>query len=637
MLRSVLESTDPDSPARRIAAAASATSEVFSDRARAETEATQSLLGRLRQLRLELAGTVASAGTDFKRFAASELLASVDALIDDALRDIERTTRATMIKAGALGAATVDHPLDAARIAVTSGPALDAALVTSAFDNTVDLLSASMRQYRDTSAQLARRVATTGLSQHEAMSRLAQQIGGSEFESVMFQAERIMRTEVGRTFNAATWARMSRLAGELPFLRKGWRSSRDGRTRQGHREAGARYARGSGIPVAELFQVRVYQEFPRKPGAPAQVGKLIGIAHLRFPIDPEVTPPGRIGAGATIMCRCNAFTDLDAAGLSSFNANRSRGVAVVVPPPPIVEPVALPPTPPKPKKPKAPRAPLTAEQAAAKLAKASKVSDLKIAAANAAYEAQRAVVVASDWKDESARERLRELGAKLVKISEAARKLQRRIVYVEADKRVSIAERWNPKDKDEFNDGYSWSQEKGRQYSNVAKVRKRMRDAIRETEKIVGYGSFGRDVLVKRARDQFGTVVDRAFAQAADNSINLSSNEEGHVIAHELGHLLEFNTADLRSAAFRFLERRTAGEETVPLSKFGTGYASHEVTKPDKFTSPYTGKQYFVGDHRYASEVVSMGVEYMYRNPAKFAREDPDYFAFIYNALRGRF
>jgi hypothetical protein len=41
--------------------------------------------------------------------------------------------------------------------------------------------------------------------------------------------------------------------------------------------------------------------------------------------------------------------------------------------------------------------------------------------------------------------------------------------------------------------------------------------------------------------------------------------------------------------------------------------------------------------YRYATEVVSMGVEYLYADPAKFARDDPEHFRFIVNLLRGIF
>jgi len=49
---------------------------------------------------------------------------------------------------------------------------------------------------------------------------------------------------------------------------------------------------------------------------------LIGTALLRFPIDPQAQPQGRIAAGATIMCRCNGFIDFDLADFAAYSAKQ---------------------------------------------------------------------------------------------------------------------------------------------------------------------------------------------------------------------------------------------------------------------------------------------------------------------------
>ena len=60
------------------------------------------------------------------------------------------------------------------------------------------------------------------------------------------------------------------------------------------------------------------------------------------------------------------------------------------------------------------------------------------------------------------------------------------------------------------------------------------------------------------------------------------------------------------------------------------------MTKPDKFIDPYMGKQYKKADGSYyATEVVSMGLEYMHSAPATLAMKDPEYFDFIFNLARG--
>lgn len=92
-----------------------------------------------------------------------------------------------------------------------------------------------------------------------------------------------------------------------------------------------------------------------------------------------------------------------------------------------------------------------------------------------------------------------------------------------------------------------------------------------------------------------------------------------------------------------------------------SNYDPGEVTRKDKFTNPYIGKLYIaakwnpmtkrwvenidpfdtnlsmkaVAQRVEATEVLSVGIESMVEDAAKFAREAPDYFDFIYNLLRG--
>ena len=42
------------------------------------------------------------------------------------------------------------------------------------------------------------------------------------------------------------------------------------------------------------------------------------------------------------------------------------------------------------------------------------------------------------------------------------------------------------------------------------------------------------------------------------------------------------------------------------------------------------GKRYANGD----TEIISMGLEYFYSDPLKLAKDDPDYFMFMYDVLR---
>lgn len=124
---------------------------------------------------------------------------------------------------------------------------------------------------------------------------------------------------------------------------------------------------------------------------------------------------------------------------------------------------------------------------------------------------------------------------------------------------------------------------------------------------------------------------DRAYALVGDvKHIYIFKNDKPRTVVHELGHVLEHHNPQIQQAAFDFLNRRTRGETPVPLKKYSDFYGDDEMTTPDNFTSPYVGKRY---QHK-STEVVSMGLEYMYADPVQFAKDDPDYFDFIYNLVR---
>jgi len=101
---------------------------------------------------------------------------------------------------------------------------------------------------------------------------------------------------------------------------------------------------------------------------------------------------------------------------------------------------------------------------------------------------------------------------------------------------------------------------------------------------------------------------------------------------HELGHALEGKDPEVARKAREFYDRRTEGYPVEPLKKYNDSYDPHEMTKRNKFEDPYMGKIYKHG----ATEIVSMGLEKMWEDPARFAKKDPDYFDFMYNLLRGR-
>jgi SPP1 gp7 family putative phage head morphogenesis protein len=104
-------------------------------------------------------------------------------------------------------------------------------------------------------------------------------------------------------------------------------------------------------------------------------------------------------------------------------------------------------------------------------------------------------------------------------------------------------------------------------------------------------------------------------------------------VVHEIGHALENYSSSWVNSRTEWMAQRTAGEQARPLRELrpDSGYQADEVAKPDKFRDPYIGKVYA---DRGASEVFSMGLQYLYEDPGAFARKDPDMFRFIVRALR---
>lgn len=643
------EAGDADAPASRAAAGAAAGREVLQDRLALERDGVATLLKRLTQLKRELLGILNAAGaSEFRKFTASSLVAEIDGLIADATADMSASTRATFHQALDIGTNAVDAPISGARIAIGGAPQLDRTLVTHAFDNTVDLLSEPMRQFRNQVVQGVRRAATAGESSYTEIRKLSASIEKQGFDAAAFKAERIVRTQLSRVLNGATFDRLAALAGDMPFLRKGWRASKDNRTRRGHAEAGKQYQRGQGIPIAEPFRVNVYQEFPGKA-----VTKLIGVALLRFPSDPETTPGGRIAAGATILCRCNAFVDFNLAELDAFSTSRSKTVTVPGPGPVPLDTPIVPPVVPREPRPRTPKTPMTAERARAKLETlatrtTAKASELRrrYRDANQAVD-ERLMAMYRVAADDPAR-------AELSRLYDEAKALQRALA-IEVDKATAIAARRarailavektrTLEITPEF-PSPTTSFASGKSRRAIVASQQKVRDVLTDIGRLLDRDlSVGR-LTVDRAKNYgTGAYERRAFAvdsaemagrYRSPNSINIDKEPTPDIIAHELGHILEFNNPSVREAALQFLERRTHGEPARTLNALtGTrGYGPWEVARKDKFIEPYIGKDY--GAARY-TEIVSKGLEYFYREPARLAREDPDMFDFIFHLLRGQ-
>lgn len=112
-------------------------------------------------------------------------------------------------------------------------------------------------------------------------------------------------------------------------------------------------------------------------------------------------------------------------------------------------------------------------------------------------------------------------------------------------------------------------------------------------------------------------------------TITMATDDPGTLI-HEMGHWIESSVSGIANEAKRFYNSRTEGEKTVKLKTFDPTYGNDEITKVDQWINPYMGKVYSDG----STEIISMGLELMYRNPVYLAKKDPEMFDFIYSVVR---
>jgi len=111
---------------------------------------------------------------------------------------------------------------------------------------------------------------------------------------------------------------------------------------------------------------------------------------------------------------------------------------------------------------------------------------------------------------------------------------------------------------------------------------------------------------------------------------------------HELAHHIEGGHRLILEATKRFLARRSRGGAPERLRDLtGMDYRFDEITLKANWATRggkhYVGKFYgpSLGE-AVATEVISMGLERLYRDPAGFYREDADYFLFLLLALQVR-
>lgn len=127
----------------------------------------------------------------------------------------------------------------------------------------------------------------------------------------------------------------------------------------------------------------------------------------------------------------------------------------------------------------------------------------------------------------------------------------------------------------------------------------------------------------------------RAFCRG--RTVHVSSKTSASVAAHEITHATEKQNPQVLKASRDFLKKRAGGAPAKSLRTLtGINYRSDEVAFEDEWEKRggdlYSGKDY--GER--ATEILTMGIERLHRNPALFLATDPEYFRFVLNTLQQR-
>ena len=127
--------------------------------------------------------------------------------------------------------------------------------------------------------------------------------------------------------------------------------------------------------------------------------------------------------------------------------------------------------------------------------------------------------------------------------------------------------------------------------------------------------------------------VGRAHAVAGQNYIKIEDNGATSVTVHELGHIIEGANSRDQIKIQRFLHDRIGDEQPIEMRSLNPDYDASEIAWKDNFDTAYIGKIY--GGFR-SSEVISMGLQYLYQDPVSFANRDGHFFDFVVSYLRGK-
>jgi hypothetical protein len=135
-------------------------------------------------------------------------------------------------------------------------------------------------------------------------------------------------------------------------------------------------------------------------------------------------------------------------------------------------------------------------------------------------------------------------------------------------------------------------------------------------------------------------ITSRAAYLVGQKIINIPPRDviDDEVAVHEIAHLIEDQIPGVLEASLEFLKHRVQNEPLTPMNRVGRGYGRHEMGRKNHFDRAFSLKAaYYIGKDYggKASEIFSMGVELLARDPIHFAKKDPEYFKFVVGLLTG--
>lgn len=252
-----------------------------------EDDQALELLKRLRTLRGDVLDILAQSPSEFQ----TARLSAIKSAVGDAIERFESGMAGQFVAADAeaygLGSMMVMDGLEVAGVRsdkVRLLPQQEEMLLTIGADMAKGLGADAM----DMVNRQLQRAVLGGISPHDAMREITKGFGIQRLapgkiivDGLGYRAERIVRTELHRTFEYGAWSQSAHEASLVEGgLYKWWLAATDGRTRATHRAAAQRYSEDRPIRFEEAYSV--------------------GDATLRFPGDPMGTPE------ETINCRCQS-------------------------------------------------------------------------------------------------------------------------------------------------------------------------------------------------------------------------------------------------------------------------------------------------------------------------------------------